>query len=129
MLLGLPTGQPWSPSAEQCSVLRLPTASRIECLRGGARETIAVESGDLAFFQNGSMTDASSLGAMTERAAPTDQGRQRWLDAVGKAGRGPTCVRQPVSVQLKHRAVMQGVIHRHAADTGFLRPDESVQRQ
>ncbi len=33
--------------------------------QGGKSKTIAVENGDLVFLQNGSMTDASSLGSMT----------------------------------------------------------------
>lgn len=33
--------------------------------RGGGVETLKVENGDLVFLQNGSMTDASSLGTMT----------------------------------------------------------------
>jgi oleate hydratase len=33
--------------------------------QGGESKTIAVENGDLVFLQNGSMTDASSLGSMT----------------------------------------------------------------
>jgi oleate hydratase len=37
----------------------------IDCTRGGLREIIAVREGDLVFVQNGSMTDASSLGSMT----------------------------------------------------------------
>lgn len=37
----------------------------IECVRRGEREEIAVADGDLVFLQNGSMTDASSLGSMT----------------------------------------------------------------
>jgi oleate hydratase len=37
----------------------------IHCLRQGKSEFIAVHDGDLVFFQNGSMTDASSLGSMT----------------------------------------------------------------
>ena len=37
----------------------------IHCLRRGKREAIAVNDGDLVFMQNGSMTDASSLGSMT----------------------------------------------------------------
>ncbi|MDC8772668.1 oleate hydratase [Roseateles albus] len=36
----------------------------IECQRAGAAERIVVREGDLVFFQNGSMTDASSLGSM-----------------------------------------------------------------
>lgn len=36
----------------------------IECQRGGVAERIVVNDGDLVFFQNGSMTDASSLGSM-----------------------------------------------------------------
>lgn len=36
----------------------------IQCQRAGAQERIVVNAGDLVFFQNGSMTDASSLGSM-----------------------------------------------------------------
>ena len=38
----------------------------IHCLRQGNNEIIAVKDGDLVFMQNGSMTDSSSLGSMTE---------------------------------------------------------------
>lgn len=41
------------------------TVTAIRCLREGKSETIAVNDGDLVFLQNGSMTDASSLGSMT----------------------------------------------------------------
>ena len=41
------------------------TVTGIQCLRSGAKEMIAVDEGDLVFFQNGSMTDASSLGSMS----------------------------------------------------------------
>ncbi|TYO67465.1 oleate hydratase [Bradyrhizobium hipponense] len=34
--------------------------------RGGRTANVGIEDGDLVFFQNGSMTDASSLGSMTE---------------------------------------------------------------
>ena len=37
----------------------------IHCVREGKSEIHAVNDGDLVFFQNGSMTDASSLGSMT----------------------------------------------------------------
>ncbi len=37
----------------------------IHCLRQDKSEVIAVNDGDLVFIQNGSMTDASSLGSMT----------------------------------------------------------------
>lgn len=37
----------------------------IHCQRQGRNETIPVNDGDLVFIQNGSMTDASSLGSMT----------------------------------------------------------------
>jgi oleate hydratase len=40
----------------------------IECIRDGKQETIAIGDDDLVFFQNGSMTDASSFGSM--RRAP-----------------------------------------------------------
>ena len=37
----------------------------IRCLRQGKSEVVIVNDGDLVFMQNGSMTDASSLGSMT----------------------------------------------------------------
>jgi oleate hydratase len=37
----------------------------LHCSRSGKSEVIAVNDGDLVFLQNGSMTDASSLGSMT----------------------------------------------------------------
>ena len=40
-------------------------ATGIHCLREGKSEVIAMHDGDLVFLQNGSMTDASSLGSMT----------------------------------------------------------------
>lgn len=43
------------------------TATALHCQRRGLADVIAVEPGDLVFFQNGSMTDASSHGSM-ERA-------------------------------------------------------------
>lgn len=39
-------------------------ATALRCVRRGKQETISVATGDLVFFQNGSMTDASSLGSM-----------------------------------------------------------------
>ena len=41
----------------------------IHCLRHGKSELLAVNEGDLVFMQNGSMTDASSLGSMTKAPA------------------------------------------------------------
>jgi len=41
------------------------TITGIHCQRSGHAETLAVGSDDLVFLQNGSMTDASSLGSMT----------------------------------------------------------------
>lgn len=41
----------------------------IQCLRNGKSETVAVAPGDLVFFQNGSMTDASSYGSMSRTPA------------------------------------------------------------
>ncbi len=40
----------------------------LHCVTHGESETIAIRDGDFVFFQNGSMTDASSIGSMT--AAP-----------------------------------------------------------
>ncbi len=41
------------------------TVTGIHCLRNGQNEVIVVNDGDHVFIQNGSMTDASSLGSMT----------------------------------------------------------------
>ncbi len=41
----------------------------IHCVRQDKNEAIAVDDGDLVFLQNGSMTDASSLGSMTSAPA------------------------------------------------------------
>ena len=46
----------------------LYTVTGIECMKSGELSLIEVDEGDLVFFQNGSMTDASSIGSMT--AAP-----------------------------------------------------------
>lgn len=49
----------------------------LQCQRAGASDVITVNDGDLVFFQNGSMTDASSLGSMTsapERLTKADSG-------------------------------------------------------
>jgi len=46
----------------------------IRCLRADHLEAVAVAHGDLVFVQNGSMTDASSLGSMT--SAPAQRTRQ-----------------------------------------------------
>ena len=53
------------------------TVTGIRCLRQGVAEQIVVNPGDLVFMQNGSMTDASSLGSMTKAPAmlsKTDSG-------------------------------------------------------
>ena len=41
------------------------TVTGLHCLRQGKSEVVAVNDGNLVFLQNGSMTDASSLGSMT----------------------------------------------------------------
>ncbi len=41
------------------------TVTGIHCLQQGQSELLTVNEGDLVFMQNGSMTDASSLGSMT----------------------------------------------------------------
>lgn len=41
------------------------TVTRIHCVRQGKSDVVPVKDGDLVFLQNGSMTDASSLGSMT----------------------------------------------------------------
>ena len=56
------------------------TVTAIRCLRQGISESFKVDEGDLVFVQNGSMTDASSLGSMT--SAPAMLGK---ADSVGWA--------------------------------------------
>lgn len=41
------------------------TVTGLHCLRHGSSEVIAIQDGDMVFMQNGSMTDASSLGSMS----------------------------------------------------------------
>ncbi|MEO7108149.1 MAG: oleate hydratase [Rhodoferax sp.] len=51
----------------------------IQCQRSGKPERIAVQPDDLVFFQNGSMTDASSVGSMhSAPAALTKQDSGGW---------------------------------------------------
>lgn len=45
------------------------TVTAIRCLKEGKSEVVAVSDDDLVFVQNGSMTDASSLGSMTSAPA------------------------------------------------------------
>ncbi|MBX9849196.1 MAG: oleate hydratase, partial [Rhodocyclaceae bacterium] len=45
------------------------TMTGIHCLRQGKSEWLVVNDGDLVFMQNGSMTDASSLGSMSNPPA------------------------------------------------------------
>lgn len=45
------------------------TVTGIHCLSKGQRKTLVVNADDLVFMQNGSMTDASSLGSMTKAPA------------------------------------------------------------
>jgi oleate hydratase len=45
----------------------------LHCLRHYDNEVIAVNDGDFVFLQNGSMTDASSLGSMTDAPAKLDK--------------------------------------------------------
>ena len=45
------------------------TVTGIHCLREGKRELLVVNDSDLVFMQNGSMTDASSLGSMSKPPA------------------------------------------------------------
>jgi oleate hydratase len=45
----------------------------IECLRRGQPEKMPVKAGDFVFVQNGSMTDASSVGSMTKAPAELEK--------------------------------------------------------
>lgn len=60
-----------APDAEKHTVVGL------KLQRSGAEETIAVDADDLVFFQNASMTDATSIGSMTrapDRLTKVDSG-------------------------------------------------------
>jgi oleate hydratase len=59
----------------------------IELRRAGKTETVAIGADDLVFFQNGSMTDASSFGSMTEapaRLTKDDSGGWRLWEKLAK---------------------------------------------
>jgi oleate hydratase len=52
----------------------------LRCRRRGEMNVIAVHDGDLVFLQNGSMTDASSLGSMTRAPTPlTKKDSNGWV--------------------------------------------------
>jgi oleate hydratase len=56
------------------------TVTSIHCQRGAINEVITINGDDLVFFQNGSMTDASSLGSMTRAPKPlTKEDSGGWL--------------------------------------------------
>jgi oleate hydratase len=65
----------------------------LRCLRQGRSETIAVHDGDFVFVQNGSMTDASSLGSMRSPPRQLTKADSGGLDSLGKAGSGSAAVR------------------------------------
>ena len=101
----------------------------IHCLRQGKSEVFAVNDDDLVFLQNGSMTDASSLGSMTNAPAKLTK-----IDSGGwtlweKLAAGPAAVWQSGGIQQLHRAILLGVVYRHAEEPRVLQSDESIQRQ
>ncbi|NYS34471.1 oleate hydratase, partial [Streptococcus danieliae] len=56
------------------------TATALHCQRRGLADVIPVAAGDLVFFQNASMTDASSYGSMHSAPAKrTKNDSQGWL--------------------------------------------------
>jgi oleate hydratase len=65
------------------------TVTGIHCRRHGKTEFIAVGDGDLVFIQNGSMTDASSLGSMTSaprRLTKADSGGWTLWEKLAQVG-------------------------------------------
>ena len=62
-------------------------------------EVIAVSDGDLVFLQNGSMTDASSLGSMTSAPAKLTKADSGGWTLWEKLARGPPAVRQSGGLQ------------------------------
>ena len=68
----------------------------IHCLRQGKSEAIAVQDGDLVFLQNGSMTDASSLGSMTSapsKRTKVDSGGWTLWEKLARAARSSAILR------------------------------------
>ena len=60
--------------------------SGLKLRRNGKSETVAVAADDIVIIQNASMTDASSLGSMTNAPKSiSDQNRKRRLGSVGEA--------------------------------------------
>jgi oleate hydratase len=76
----------------------------LHCDRDGSRDVVTVDDGDLVFLQNGSMTDASSLGSMSRAPARLNKSHSGgWILweklAVGRPGFGRpaafnTCIAQ-----------------------------------
>jgi oleate hydratase len=65
------------------------TVTAIHCLRQGKPEVIGVNERDLVFIQNGSMTDASSLGSMSSAPAKlTKENSNSWTlwEKLARAG-------------------------------------------
>ena len=67
------------------------TVTALRCTRDGVAETIAVAPQDLVFFQNGSMTDASSHGTMHARRPNWINGHRAglWKSGVDRPSREP----------------------------------------
>ena len=71
-------------------------------------ETVAIGADDLVFFQNGSMTDASSFGSMTRAPEQLTKEESGGWTPVGKTGRRPTGVRQSRRLQQQHSRILRG---------------------
>ena len=101
----------------------------IQCLRQDKSEVIAVNDGDFVFLQNGSMTDASSLGSMTSAPAQLTKADSGGWTLWEKLAKERPEFGNPAAFNQLHRAVLLGVVYRHAAEPGILRQDDSVQRE
>ena len=75
------------------------SVTAIHCRRQGKDEVIAVNDGDYVFVQNGSMTDASSLGSMTSPPGKLSKADSGGWAALGKAGEGSPAVWQSGGIQ------------------------------
>ncbi len=95
--------------------------ARLTYRQNGKIETVIVGGNDLVFFQNASMTDASSLGSMSmapEHLTKNDSGGWALWEKVAK---NHPRIRQPFGVQLICSGILLGIVHCDAEGLRLLR--------
>lgn len=95
--------------------------ARLTYRHNGKIETVIVGGNDLVFFQNASMTDASSLGSMSmapEHLTKNDSGGWALWEKVAK---NHPRIRQPFGVQLICSGILLGIVHCDAEGLRLLR--------